>query len=118
MSRSAESFDIADLKRSSVKMKGALQAEWQEEIMVKGPAADSCTDLVTLDFNDDQSRAFLPRIDLTLKLNGNFKNVSYVPSLSSLKGQDPNQFANFSPLGISQWAGHFTGIPQVSLKLS
>jgi hypothetical protein len=104
MSSSAETFDIADLKRSSVKMKCALQAEWLEENRAKEQSSDHNLDLAVLDFNDDQSRAFLPRIDLTLKLNGNFKNVSYVPTLSSLQGQDPNHFANFSPLGISKMA--------------
>jgi hypothetical protein len=104
MFSSAESFDIADLKRSSVKMKGALQAEWQEVIKEKGPANDSYTDLDTIDFNDDQTRAFLPRIDLTLKLIGNFKNVSYVPSLSNLQGQSNNTVATYSPLTISKMA--------------
>ncbi len=104
MFSSSESFDIADLKRSSVKMKGALQAEWQEVSMVKGSPTEGLTDLDAIDYNDDQTRAFLPRIDLTLKLNGNFKSVSYVPSLSSLQGQTPNQIANFSPLTISKMA--------------
>jgi hypothetical protein len=102
MFRSAESFDIADLKRSSVQMKGALQAEWQEVSKAKGQASENSTDLEPLDYNDDQSRAFLPRIDLTLKLNGNFKSVSYVPSLSSMQGQDPNQAPSASHLVISK----------------
>jgi hypothetical protein len=98
---SRETFDIADLKRSSVRMKGALQAEWQEENKAKGPTADGNLDLGAVDLFDDQSRAFLPRIDLTLKLNGNFKTVSYVPSLSSLQGQEDNHLARFV---ISQMA--------------
>ncbi|MBS1991483.1 MAG: hypothetical protein JSS83_13255 [Cyanobacteria bacterium SZAS LIN-3] len=100
MSRATENFDIADLKRSSVRMKGALQVEWQEEIKAMAPAAAGNLDLASLDFNDDETRSFLPRIDLTLKLNGNFKNVSYVPSLSNLQGQGNSQA--FSPLAISQ----------------
>lgn len=32
MSLAAEAFDIAEVKRASVRFKGALQAEWQETI--------------------------------------------------------------------------------------
>jgi hypothetical protein len=104
MFSSAESFDIADLKRSSVKMKGALQAEWQEVSMTKGQASENNTDLEAIDFNDDQTRAFLPRVDLTLKLNGNFTSVSYVPTLSSMQNQTANQGPSFNPLAISKMA--------------
>jgi len=100
MSRSTENFDIADLKRSSVRMKGALQAEWQEEIKSMAPSADGNLDLAALDLMDDESRSFLPPIHLTLQLNGNFKSVSYVPTLSSMQGQTPG--VTFNPLAISQ----------------
>ena len=101
MSRPAESFDIADLKRASVKMKGALQAEWQKEISQRSQSGSETPELASLELYDEQTRAFLPRIDLTLKLNGNFKNVSYVPSLSSLQGHEDNHLARFA---ISQMA--------------
>jgi hypothetical protein len=102
MFTSSENFDIADLKRSSVKMKGALQAEWQEVIKAGSATAESHVELTGLELVDDQSRAFLPRIDLTLMLKGNGANVgySYVPSLSNLQGQGAP--LAFNPLAISQ----------------
>jgi len=95
LSNPAESFDIADLKRASVKMKGALQAEWQDEISHRGQT-DGAVDLIALDLYDDQSRIFLPRIDLTLKMNSNFKSVNYVPTLSSLQGHEEAHLARYT----------------------
>ena len=102
-----ENFDIADLKRSSVKMKGALQAEWQE-VIKPGQGANSgfdasSLDLATLELIDEQDRAFLPRIDLTLKLTGNFKNSNYVPSNNASVAFNLNP-SQYSPNAISQLA--------------
>jgi hypothetical protein len=102
MFTASENFDIADLKRSSVKMKGALQAEWQE-VSRPGQGTNGLDtanlDLAALELIDDQDRAFLPRIDLTLKLTGNFKNSSYVPSNSVNQNF---QNSHYSPAVISQ----------------
>ncbi|MBU6453040.1 MAG: hypothetical protein KGS72_14745 [Cyanobacteria bacterium REEB67] len=104
MFTSSENFDIADLKRSSVKMKGALQAEWQEVIKAGSSASEGNVELTGLELVDDQSRAFLPRIDLSLMLKGNSGSAgySYVPSLSNLQGQSAP--LAFNPLSISQMA--------------
>ena len=100
MFTASANFDIADLKRSSVKMKGALQAEWQEVIRTAAPTADSNVDFGTLDLIDEQTQAFLPRIDLTLKLSGNAGGVSFVPSLSSMQNQNGPQITSFTNMAL------------------
>ncbi len=99
MSILADRFDIAEVKRASVRFKGALQAEWQSEqnqLGQKGTsdAAESGSfaagNKLTINFEADQAVKALPRVDFSLS----YKD-------QTLRGNSSNGF--FSPLKISNW---------------
>jgi len=87
-------FDIAEVKRASVRFKGALQAEWQEmQKFGSAPAGDSA-DFVDfkrpIDPAKDLAVAALPRVNFSLS----YKD-------ESLRGNSSTGF--FGPLKISNW---------------
>ncbi len=93
MSILADRFDIAEVKRASVRFKGALQAEWQEMQKVGFTPVD------TADFVDF-SQPINPAVDLAVAAlpRVNF-SLSYKDE--SLRGNSSTGF--FGPLKVSNW---------------
>lgn len=100
MSILADRFDIAEVKRASVRFKGALQAEWQHEqtqLGQKNADADNGAFAgaarFTINFDApeaDKAVKALPRVDFSLS----YKD-------QTLRGNSSTGF--FSPLKVSNW---------------
>lgn len=95
MSLASKAFDIAEVKRASVRFKGALQAEWQEAIeaakdgQTLAPTASTAARTQNEASLSAANRA-LPTLNLGLKYS-NHNSGSHV-------------LENLSPLKVSNWA--------------
>ena len=91
-------FDIAEVKRASVRFKGALQAEWQQLQQGQrtiasevGQAAEAMVDNFSIMMQPlDRAVAALPRVDFALS----YKD-------KTLRGNSSTGF--FTPLKVSNW---------------
>lgn len=88
MSLAAEAFDISEVKRASVRFKGALQAEWQETIKAAkdGQSLTAPTAQLTM---SAATRA-LPTVNFALKYS------SHQVSSADCAERSPLHVANWS----------------------
>ncbi|MFA6557862.1 MAG: hypothetical protein WCT03_15705 [Candidatus Obscuribacterales bacterium] len=91
-------FDIAEVKRASVRFKGALQAEWQQlqqgqraVVSEVGHSAEAMVENFSIMLQPlDQAVAALPKVDFALS----YKD-------QTLRGNSSTGF--FTPLKVSNW---------------
>jgi len=88
MSAAAEAFDIAEVKRASVRFKGALQAEWQETIAAAKDGQSLNAPVAPIAMS--QATRALPTVNFALKYSSH--------QVAS------NDSAERSPLHVANWA--------------
>lgn len=95
MSLASKAFDIAEVKRASVRFKGALQAEWQEAIeAAKDGQALAPTASITSRMQSQASLNAASRALPTLNLGLKYSNHN----------SGGHGLENLSPLKVSNWA--------------
>lgn len=90
MSPAAEAFDIAEVKRASVRFKGALQAEWQDTIQAAKEGQSLSIQAPVTALQADAAARVLPNVNFALKYD--------------VLKHETTEFTAHSPLQVSNWA--------------